>query len=56
MAGDDLVSSMLNYNKSIYGSTTAVKNGVSYNWWDHYSTGLTKRYTNEAAEFLKFSG
>ena len=53
---NDLVSARLNYDKAIYGSTTTVKNGVSYNWWDHYSTGLTKRYTNEAAEFLKFSG
>ncbi|MGG6192659.1 type VI secretion system Vgr family protein [Pantoea allii] len=53
---NDLVSARLNYDKSIYGSTTTVKNGVSYNWWEHYSTGLTKRYSNEAAEFLKFSG
>ncbi|WP_049788864.1 hypothetical protein [Pantoea vagans] len=53
---NDLVSARLNYDKAIYGSTTTVKNGVSYNWWDHYSNGLTKRYTNEAAEFLKFSG
>lgn len=35
---NDLVSARLNYDKAIYGSTTTVKNGVSYNWWDHYST------------------
>jgi type VI secretion system secreted protein VgrG len=53
---NDLLSARLNYDKAIYGSTTTVKNGVAHNWWDYYSGGLTKRYTKEATEFLKFSG
>lgn len=51
----DLVSARLNYDKKIYGNTITMKDGVSYNWWEHYGKGLEKRYERESLEFLSFS-
>ena len=52
---DNLVKARIDYDKAIYGNTTTTQAGKQYNWWEHYGTGLQKRYVREASEFLKIS-